>query len=678
MRPFARPALALPLAALLPTIAQAQEASADASQGPAQAIVVTGRGLIDAPATAAYDVQQIDREKLLLAASGRIEDALSSAAGFQQFRRSDSRSSNPSSQGVTLRALGGNATSRTLVLLDGVPMADPFFGYIPLSAIAPERLASARVTRGGGAGAFGAGAVAGTIELSSADADQLGLVSASALANDRGETETSGTFAPKLGQGFAVVSGRWDRGQGFWTTPVAQRVPASVRARYDSWSAGIRGVAPIGAQTELQVRLLAFEDNRTLRFAGADTGSSGQDASLRLIGRGRWQFDVLTYVQARDFNNIAISSTSYRKTLDQRRTPTTGWGGKAELRPPVGGAHVLRLGTDWRVASGEGIEDAYNATTGAVTARRRAGGRNSDVGLFAEDDWTLGPVILTAGARADRWTIADGHLVTSNAAGVVTGTATYADRAGWTGSFRGGAVIHAGHGLALRAAAYTGLRQPTLNELYRTFTVFPIVTQANPGLRNERLVGYQAGFDFTPLPALTFTFTAFQDRVEHAIANVTVATNTRQRQNVDAICARGLELGTSVKLGQFAFDGSLALTDAKVEASGAAFALNGLRPAQTPKIAASGTLSWQPAPRWTLALTLRHVGAQYEDDLQTDTLKAATTLDAFVRVPLAGPFSLILRGENLTNAEIVTRNAAGSIDLGTPRTVWAGLRVDIR
>ncbi|HBQ54524.1 MAG TPA: hypothetical protein DD790_08550, partial [Erythrobacter sp.] len=62
-------------------------------------------------------------------------------AGFQQFRRSDSRSANASAQGATLRALGGNATSRALVLLDGVPMSDPFFGYIPFSAIAPERLA---------------------------------------------------------------------------------------------------------------------------------------------------------------------------------------------------------------------------------------------------------------------------------------------------------------------------------------------------------------------------------------------------------------------------------------------------------------------------------------------------------------------------------------------------------
>ena len=148
--------LALPLAAI-PLAAHAAGA-----EEPTAPIVVTGRGLAQPPATPAYDVTEIEREALLRAASGRIEDVLASVAGFQQFRRSDSRSSNPSAQGVTLRALGGNATSRSLVLLDGVPMADPFFGYIPFSALAPERLALVRVTRGGGSGAFGAGAVAGT------------------------------------------------------------------------------------------------------------------------------------------------------------------------------------------------------------------------------------------------------------------------------------------------------------------------------------------------------------------------------------------------------------------------------------------------------------------------------------------------------------------------------------
>ncbi len=660
----------------------AAQAEAEDAEAP---IVVSGRGLEATPATPAYGVQEITRERLNSSASGRIEDVLSAAAGFQQFRRSDSRSSNPSAQGVTLRALGGNATSRTLVVLDGVPMADPMFGYIPLSALAPERLASVRITRGGGAGAFGAGAVAGSIELTSADADTLGLFSGAVLADDRGETEVSGTLAPKLGSGFAVLSGRWDRGQGFWTTPPSQRAPASVRARYESWSASARAVLPIGSDIELQARGLAFNDRRTLRFAGADTGSEGQDASLRLVGRGQWQFDVLAYVQKRDFDNIVISSTSFRKTLDQRRTPSTGIGGKAELRPPVGDAHVLRLGADWRIADAILEEDAYSAVTGLITARRRAGGTNSDLGLFIEDDWTLGPVVLTAGFRADRWTVRDGFFHEENAAGVVTRNNSFPNRAGWDTSLRGGAVWQAGGGFSLRAAAYSGLRLPTLNELYRPFVVFPVTTVANAALANEKLLGFEGGVDFAPSDTVKVSFTAFDNKVKHAIANVTLDAGTcsilgtsppcRQRRNVDAVRSRGVELAAALRFGQLGFDGSLALTDAEVEASGVSAALNGKRPAQTPKVAASGTLSWRPRENWLFAATLRHTGAQFEDDLETDLLPAATTLDAYAEVALAGPFSLVLRGENLTDTEVITRNQAGSIDFGAPRTLWAGVKV---
>src|SRR3954471_8054536 len=136
-----------------PIAAQAQSTPA----APAAAeddIVVLGTGLDLPPGTPAYGAATIGRDRLANDASGRVEDVLSSVAGFQQFRRSDSRSANPSAQGVTLRALGGNATSRALVLLDGVPLADPMFGYIPFSSLAPERLGSIRVTRGGGSGAF--------------------------------------------------------------------------------------------------------------------------------------------------------------------------------------------------------------------------------------------------------------------------------------------------------------------------------------------------------------------------------------------------------------------------------------------------------------------------------------------------------------------------------------------
>ncbi|MBT2135567.1 TonB-dependent receptor [Croceibacterium sp. LX-88] len=671
LRNLATMASVLPfLLPAVPALAQEQD------KGPV--IVVTGQGLEQTPATPAYDVIEIEREKIVSGSSGRIEDVLGSVAGFQQFRRSDSRSSNPSAQGVTLRALGGNATSRALVLLDAVPIADPFFGYIPLSAVAPERLKSIRVTRGGGSGPFGSGALAGAIELESADAATLGLVSGQASINSRAETELSGTVAPELGDGFAVVSGRWDRGKGFYTTPEEQRVPATVRAKFDSWSASARVVQPIAENLEIQLRGLAFEDQRVLRFAGADTSSEGQDISARVVSRGPWQVDAVAYAQWRNFTNKVISSSTFNLSLDQKDTPSTGLGGKLEIRPPVGEDHTLRFGADYRRSEGDLAEDSYNAATGALTAHRFAGGVNTDLGLFLEDDWELGPVTLTGGVRADHYQIEDGYFRSVNAAGATTIDNTFDDRSDWTVSWRAGAVFEATEGLRLRGAAYTGLRLPTLNELYRPFVVFPVTTQANAELGNEKLQGFEAGIDWQATENLNVSLTAFDNEVKNAITNVTPdpvnAPNTRQRQNIDAIKAQGIEFATQLAFGQISFDGTLAYTDAKMQGSGIQAALDGFRPAQTPEWAASGTMSWRPAEGMTFAATLRHVGLQYEDDQENDALPAATTVDLFAQIPLVDKLSFVGRVENLFDETIVTRNQGGSMDLGVPLTVWGGFR----
>src|SRR3546814_14698041 len=91
------------------------------AQSPGE-IVVPGQGLPAGLGDLAYDIKVIDRAALGASASGRLEDVLRDAAGFHQFRRSDSRSAHPTSQGATLRGLGGNASARALVLLDGVPI----------------------------------------------------------------------------------------------------------------------------------------------------------------------------------------------------------------------------------------------------------------------------------------------------------------------------------------------------------------------------------------------------------------------------------------------------------------------------------------------------------------------------------------------------------------------------
>jgi outer membrane receptor protein involved in Fe transport len=393
-----------------------------------------------------------------------------------------------------------------------------------------------------------------------------------------------------------------------------------------------------------------------------------------LVGRGAWQFDALAYVQARDFSNIVISATRFTPTLDQRSTPSTGVGGKFELRPPIAEGHDIRIGADYRRADGELQEEAISAFTGLVTERRRAGGATSNLGLFIEDDWQIGPLLLNGGLRADRTSITGGFFNAVSAAGVPVSTLIAPDRSDWALSWRAGAKVNATRRLDIRAAAYTGLRLPTLNELYRPFVVFPVTTQANAALENERLEGYEIGLEWQPVNALVLSLTAFDNAVENAIANVTIAPNLRRRENLPAITARGIEASLAAKLGTVSLDGSLAWTDAKVRGEGTSAELDGNRPAQTPEFAATLTLGWQPAPGWQVAGTLRHTSAQFEDDREVDSLAPATTIDAFLAAPLVGKLSVVARAENLTDEQIITRNQGGSIDLGVPRTFWLGLR----
>lgn len=639
-------------------------------------IIVTGKGLQAPPSTVAYDTEVLDRSTLTSTASGRIEDALANIAGFQQFRRSDSRYSNPSAQGATLRALGGNATSRALVLLDGVPLSDPFFGYIPFSSIAPERLSSARVTRGGGSGPFGAGALAGTIELFSSDRSQLDPVSGQLLISDRADTQADLQLAPALGDGFAVLSGRWDRGRGFYTTPIDQRVPASARSRYDSWSAEGRAVVSLTSSAEIQARMVTFGDQRTLRFDGADSTSSGSDASFRVVGKGRWAFDILGYVQARNFSNIVVSSTRFVPVLDQRNTPSTGLGGKIELRPPVGTNHTLRLGADYRRSSGQTSEVAISAFSGKPRARRTAGGVNSDLGLFLEDDWEVGPITLTAGIRADYTTISGGFFRETDAEGTtLLENRKFPTRRDWSASIRGGAVLRLSTRLSARMAGYTGLRVPTLNELYRPFTVFPVVTLANADLSNERLEGAEIGLTFDVRGRGRLSLTAFDNRVKGAIANVTIGENLRQRQNIDQIQSRGLEFDGQAEVGALTVGGSLALVNAIARGSGDAEILDGNRPAQTPKLIGNAWTSIKVGDFGMVRLSVRHIGTQFEDDLESELLPAFTTFDVFGQAALGNGWNLILRGENISDVRSITRNQSGSIDLGLPRTAWVGLRL---
>lgn len=661
-----------------------------AAPAPTPDIVVTGRGLKSAAGEEVFSTQTIDRDRLTGSASGRLEDILRDVPGFQLFRRSDARLANPTSQGATLRALGGNASSRLLLLLDGVPQTDPFGGWVSWPAYDPERLGEARVTRGGGSGAQGPGALAGTIELASATPAELRGVRGRFAYGSRDGFDAHAGLGERLGGGFVALSGAWGRGDGFVPVVRRQRGPADRPSPYEQMSLAVRGVAPLPGGTELQASALAFSDERERGTALSQIRTKGADASLRLVGR-RWS--ALGYVQTRDFYNsfagVDPARTLATRTAEQFSVPATGLGARIEARPDLGRRVELRLGGDWRRTAGE-TRERFAFVAGAGTRGRVAGGRTRTLGGFAEAAWTSDDITLTAGGRIDRWDISQGRLHERVlATGQVLTDTAFRDRSGWEPTGRAGIAWRAGE-LTLRAAAYLGWRLPTLNELYRPFRVGVDATAANAELRPERLEGVEAGLDWRPAPRAGIGFTLFANRLQGAIANVTLGQGPgnfpgvgfvaaggeyRRRGNLDSIEAKGVELNARYALGRWTLSGGWTLVDAEVEADGAAPILDGLRPAQTPRHSLSSTLAWAGKGAQA-SITARHAGAQYEDDLNRQRLPGAFTLDLAGAVRLGRALALEARAENLTDARILAGiSGEGIEERGTPRTLWIGLRL---
>lgn len=643
-------------------------------------IVVTGQGLQRSPGDAAYDVISIDRARLEMSASGRMEDILRDAAGFQQFRRSDARSAHPTSQGVTLRGLGGNASTRALILLDGVPVIDPFGGWVSWAALDPARIGHVRVTRGGGSGVYGAGALAGTIELSSVGPEEAPGISAGLAYGSRDSIDADATLTAPLGGGFAMLSAGHAEGDGFIPIVAANRGPIDRAARYRQSRAAARAVIPVGADTELQANGSFLLDRRDRGVPFTGNSNLAVDASLRLVGRGAWGWEATAWLQHREFSSgfasIGARRATVTQSLDQYNVPANGLGARLELRPPVGEGRTLRLGGDIRHVTGRTEELVVATNVGRI-----AGGEQTIYGGFAE--LALLPVpglTVTASGRIDRWELRDGRRREFNRttlAPVPANSALYPDRSGSEATGRAGIAWSPleARAITARVAAYTGWRLPTLNELYRPFRAGNDSTVANPLLDPERVKGIEAGIEYAPLPGWHLGATVFRNRLDDAISNVTIAPNTRQRQNVDAIRSRGIEIDGMATLGEYRMIGSYTHIGPRVRASGAALALDGLRPAQTPRDQVSVTAEWNRPGLARLGLTGRYVASQFEDDQNSRRLDDALTFDAVASVTLGKGFSVELRGENVTDRRVeATVGADGVVERATPRTLWVALR----
>lgn len=648
-------------------------------------ILVTGTALA-APALPLGEIR-LDPAALRTPA-GRVEAALALVPGLSAFRRASSASASPTAQGITLRALGGNAASRAALTLDGVPQADLFAGWVATALLDAAPLASARVIRGGGSVGEGPGALAGTIALESAPPAGFAALRGGSFGS---LDLASGAALPVTGGGAFGLAGRVRRSDGFLLVAPDLAGPVDVPARSRQWGLRARALAPLGPATELQASLAAFGDERLRGLNGADTGTRGGDVAVRLVHRGAVPAELLLFGQLRDFTarNLALNParTVATVTLNQFATPASGMGGRFELRP----VPALRVGGDWRLAEGTSRE-RFRFVGGSPTALRNAGGSSRSGGGFAELVLTpLPQLTLTAGGRVDRWALVDGRLFEADLlTGATLRDAPASDRRGTEPGWRAGArwTPATAMPVALRFAGYSGLRLPTLNELHRPFRAGQNATAANPLLDPERLRGLEGGLDLGRPGGPRLAVTAFRNRLEGAIANVTLGTGPgvfpgvgfvgpggayRQRLNLPAIRTGGVEADLGLARGAFSLAAGMALVEARVEGGTVAPALDGLRPAQAPRLWVTARLGYAKEPL-EARLDLRHEGGRFEDDLNRRPLAAATILDAGLALRLAPRLALTIDATNLTDARVETGFSGALVERAEPRMLLVGLR----
>lgn len=628
-----------------------------------EAVVVTATRGDMHPTSGAAPVSVVSRADLELAPPAPLDDALRTVPGFSLFRRSSSRSANPTTQGAGLRGLAASGASRALVLADGEPLNDPFGGWVYWNRVPQAAIERVEVVRGGASDLYGADALAGVLQVITARPSAFSARGEISAANHetgrlslfagggRGRWSATGGAEASTTDGYVLVS---EADRGAVDTPAGGRYAT---ARADVTYTGDALFVRLGGDLFGEDR-----ENGTVLQTNSTDLQQARFAAGGQIGRVLWRLNgqagSQTYKQS--FSAIADDRQSERLTLEQR-VPATQHGLAFTLQTRVHGVDLL-AGADTRDAAADNIEQGYQPDgRPRPLAITPAFGRTSGVFVQASTE-PASNVRVTAGIRGDARALTRDE-------GLFGDDSAWSPRAAVAWSPAGWATVQASLGWSFRA--------PTLNERFRGFRVGNVLTEPNEALEPETLRTLQAGV-LLHHGAGSTRVTIFRNDLTDAITNVTISTTpsliTRRRENVGGVRAWGAEVEGEWRLNARAtLTGTLALIDSVfTDVAG----LDGLRVPQVPRwhtaigIRGAGPLGLM------LASQLRAFGRQFENDQNTLTLGRGLVVDATVIRPVNRRVSVFASLENLFDDDYeVGRTPVPTY--GQPFTAHVGVRVGV-
>lgn len=607
------------------------------------------------PATPASEYQ-ISSQAMDQYGSMMLDDMLRQVPGFSTYRRSSSLFANPTSQGVSLRGIGASATSRSDVYLDGIPLNDPFGGWVYWARVPEQAVESMEVVNGGASDVYGGGALGGVVNLHTRSDETVFADSELSYGNMSTPNVSFAAGAP-LGKWMFTGAGQAYQTQGYIAVPPDQRGSVDTALGSGVLTGYLEASRHLGERGQFFVRGSGFGNSGkggtslqtyNTTVAELDLGADWTSADLGTFSARAFGSRELYH---QTFASIALNRDSESLT-DVQRNPSQQIGFVGTWSRLFAEKHKVSAGFETQDIRGHSQDT--NFLLEHETAVVDAGGRQFTYSFFAQDAYSFARTWqLNFGARVDTWSNNYGYQNRTPVAGAPTAN-TFPNRTESAFSPRVTLLKSLAHGTSVSASVYHGFRAPTLNELYRNFRVGNVLTLANPALTGEHLTGGEVGVSqLLWHDRLTLRGDFFWSDISGPVANVTLSSTpvliTRQKENLGESQARGFELAGQLQATpHWQFSGAYIFVNSIVLHYAANPALQGNFLPQAPQNQFSLQASYVQ-PLWSAGVQARFSGNQFDDDQNLLPLGRAFSLDAQIARKFGKHTSVFFAMQNLTD-----------------------------
>lgn len=665
------------------------------------AAIITATRVSQAVREVPANVAVLGTTEIQRSAARTVSDFLRVIPGYTTKDYQSSVVSHPSRQAPALRGMGGSSASRTLVLLDGVPMNEPFAGWVFWPRVPLALVKQAEVVRGGGAGVWGDRALGGVINLIT-DEPRENTLTLTQTSGSFGAMRSSAVATAKREKLGALFAAEYFDTDGYINVP--DNIRGAIDRNVDSRNTAFFGKLTFDASSSLRLFVGGnymddFRHNGTALRNNSTIARDLRGGGRLLTGDGSL-LTATAYLGSSGYENFFTTEALDRQmetpNLHQFDVPTHSSGAQVQWSKEVLRVHRLTVGTDLSFVDGEVNED-FNFNQGSFASRRRVFGEQRLTGFYLQDALSLGERFrILASVRHDRFRNQSARRTERNLrTNANTRDTAYASTSDSRTSYSLGLRHQANRTIALRGAVYSSFRSPTLNELYKPFReAGNVITESNPQLNPESLTGVDLGADLVLGGSVVTRVTAFYSVVRDPVLEVTLALagatgrniapcgfvpaggTCRRRENIDEFLTSGIEAEIEARPHRYwTLGASYVWNPTEITEAPTQPRLVGKVARGTATHQGTAIVGFDNPDIVSLGLTTRFVGSRFDDDLNALQLESFVVTDVRVSRRLTSSANAFVTVENVFDrAYEATKAANGFIRIGGPRFIEGGLQ----